>query len=52
MNHRDDFRLDAGWNLFATCHGKNACDGIGGTIKRLAAHASLQRPKDKQILNP
>ena len=25
-------------------HGKGACDGLGGTVKRLAAHASLQRP--------
>ena len=26
------------------------CDGIGGTVKRLAARASLQRPIDNQIL--
>ena len=47
MSHRDDFSLDAEWNFFAISHGKNACDGIGGTVKRLAAHVSIQRPKDK-----
>lgn len=28
--------------LFATSHGKGSCDGLGGTIKRLAAKSSLQ----------
>ena len=51
MKHRDDFARNAVWNFFATWHGKNACDGVGvGTVKRLAAHASLQRAKAKQIL--
>jgi hypothetical protein len=36
--------------LFATSHGKRACDGIGGTVKRLAVRASFQRPLDHQIL--
>ena len=40
------------WNFFATSHGKSACDGIGGTVKRLAARASLQRPDNDQILTP
>lgn len=26
-----------------TSHGKGPCDGLGGTLKRLAARASLQR---------
>ena len=39
--HQEDFHVQAEWNFFATSHGKNACDGVGGTIKRLAAHASL-----------
>jgi hypothetical protein len=30
-------------------HGKDACDGIGGTIKRLA---SLQNPYEEQIITP
>lgn len=42
--HKKDFSLAAEWNFFATSHGKSACDGVGGTVKRLAARASLQRP--------
>ena len=36
------------------CHiaWKNACDGVGGTVKRLAAHVSLQQGKEKHILTP
>ena len=33
--------LRGGSLLFTTKNGKNACDGVGGTIKRLAARASL-----------
>ena len=33
----------------STSHGKGACDGVGGTVKRLAARASLQR-YDNQIM--
>ena len=36
--------------FFATSHGKSACDGIGGTVKRLTRKASLQRPVTNQIL--
>ena len=38
--------------FFATSHGKGPCDGIGGTDKRLAAKASLQRPYPEQIMTP
>ena len=38
--------------IFATSHGKQPCDGIGGTVKRLVAKASLQRPYNEQILTP
>ena len=38
--------------FFATSHGENACDGVGGTIKHLAAYAGLQRPISDQILTP
>ena len=41
--HFDDFGVDAEWHFFATAHGKGACDGVGGTLKRLAAKASLQK---------
>ena len=37
---------------FATSHGKGACDGVGSTLKRLAARASLQRPYEDQIMTP
>ena len=50
--HKADFGVDAEWNFFATSHGKGACDGLGGTIKRSAARASLQRPVENQILTP
>ena len=36
----------------ATAHRKGACDGTGGTVKRLAACASLQKPDNDQIMTP
>lgn len=51
-HHKEDFGLSCEWNFFATSHGKNACDGIGGTVKRSTARASLQRPFAEQILTP
>lgn len=50
--HSKDFEISAAWNFFATSHGKGPCDGVGGTLKRLAAKASLQRPHGEQILSP
>ena len=41
--HHSDFGVQAEWHFYATSHGKGPCDGIGGTVKRLAAKASLQR---------
>ncbi|KMQ84659.1 hypothetical protein RF55_17363 [Lasius niger] len=38
-----DFNIAAEWHFFPTSHGKGPCDGLGGTLKRLAARASLQR---------
>ena len=52
LMHKKDFEMKAELNFFATSHGKNACDGVGGTIKRLAARASLPRAIHNQILNP
>ena len=42
----------SGWRVFyfATSHGKSACGGIGGTVKRLSTKASLQRPYTDPIL--
>ena len=48
--HSSDFGLDAEWVFHATSHGKTACDGVGGTVKRVTARASLQRPIENQIL--
>ena len=50
--HFEDFGINAEWHFFATAHGKNACDGVGGSLKRLAARASLQRPLEDQITIP
>ena len=51
-HHEVDFGIPAQWHFSATSHGKGACDGLGGTVKRLAARASLQRPTDDQIMTP
>lgn len=48
--HELDFGVPAEWHFSATSHGKGACDGVGGSVKRLAARASLQRPYDEQIM--
>ena len=40
------------WKQSGTSHGKSACDGIGGTVKRPATKASLKRPAHNQILTP
>ena len=50
--HQKDFGVLAEWHFFATSHGKGPSDGIGGTIKREATKASLQRPYREQILTP
>jgi len=51
-HHLQDFGIPAEWHFFATSHGKSPCDGIGGTVKRLVARASLQATSDGQILTP
>jgi hypothetical protein len=51
-SHETDFGLMAEWHFFASCHGKSACDGIGGTLKRLARLASLQRHSNNHITSP
>ena len=38
------------WKQSGTSHGKSACDGIGGTVKRPATKASLKRPAHNQVL--
>ena len=47
-----DFDVECEWHVFATSHGKSACDGIGGVMKKMTAEAKLQRPFENQILTP
>lgn len=51
-HHEKDFGVKAEWNFFASSHGKNACDGVGGTVKRLATLASLRMVYNNQIMTP
>lgn len=50
--HEQDFGIKAEWHFFATSHGKSTCDGIGGTVKRLAARESLHKVFNDQIMTP
>ena len=52
LYHEEDFGMCAEWHFFATSHGKNACDGVGRTVKREAAKASLQAAVTGHILTP
>lgn len=49
---KNDFNIEVEWHFFATSHGKGACDGIGGTVKRNAARVSLQRVNNELIVTP
>ena len=40
------------WKQSGTSHGKSACDGIGGTVKRAATKAILKRTAHNQVLTP
>lgn len=48
-NHKQDFGLECEWHFHATSHGKGPHDGVGGTIRRMAANESLSRIYDNQI---
>lgn len=50
--HYADFGIEAQWHFFATSHGKSPCDGVGGTVKRGAARASLQAATNRFLLTP
>lgn len=41
VKHEEDFGMPCEWHFHATAHGKGPCDGIGGTVKRMAARYSL-----------
>jgi hypothetical protein len=42
----------AEWHFFAKSHRKGPADGMGGTLKRLAAKTSLQRVYNNHIQTP
>lgn len=37
--HRNLYGVSARWNYFESGHGKGPCDGLGGTVKRMADEA-------------
>lgn len=49
LHHERDFGMPASWHFHPTSHGKNLCDGVGGTVKRNAYRTSLQRGPTDQI---
>ena len=49
--HFEDFELDCELHFF-TSHGRNMCDGVAGTLKRLVAKVSLQRTTGNFITGP
>ena len=51
-HHQADFRIEVEWHFSETSHGKSACDGLGGTVKYLAARAILHHPYEHQIMTP
>ena len=52
LMHGKYFGMEAKYHFFATSHDKNLCDGVEGAINRFAAHASLLREVQNQVLNP
>jgi hypothetical protein len=44
--------LSAEWHFTTTSHGNGQADGMGGTVKRLAAKTSLQKVYNNQIQTP
>ena len=50
--HNEEFGIAAEWHFFATSHGKSPCDGVGGTVKREVARASLQATTSGFLLTP
>lgn len=39
LRHTERYGIPATWNYFESGHGKGPCDGVGGTVKRLADQA-------------
>lgn len=49
---KNESNVECEWNFFASSHGKGACDGVGGMVKRQAFRASLQRADNNFIKSP
>ncbi|KAE8740507.1 hypothetical protein FOCC_FOCC013979 [Frankliniella occidentalis] len=50
--HCEDFGFEDEWHFFATSHGKGACGGMPGTLKRCAYLDSLRKRGNKKISHP
>ena len=50
-HHNYDHNSTAEWHVFATSHGKSPCDGIGGTVMRQLARASLQMIHGSRLID-
>jgi hypothetical protein len=48
--HAEEFHAAVEWNFISTSHGKNPCDGIGGTAKQHVAYVSPQATERNHIL--
>ena len=44
--HQQELNMSATWSFLSTSQGKEPCDGIGRSVKRLARLESLRREKD------
>lgn len=48
-NFKNKYGVECEWHFFATSHGKGPCDGIGGTLKRMATRACLAKEYENPI---
>ena len=46
--HKELSNVTASWNYFEAGHGKGPCDGVGGSVKRMADEAVGQQKVDIQ----
>ena len=42
-HHKELFGVSASWNFFEADHGKCPCDGVGGSVKRMADEVVRQQ---------
>lgn len=47
-HHKELFDVTASWNYFEAGHGKGPCDGVGGSVKRIADEAVQQQKANIQ----